>query len=90
MIPVEMCGTWGEGIRALVMSSLAVSGTVYGRRGSHYTYKGERPGPGWHAHGTFTRWLWILVQGSLRHVAVDKQRWLEVSTGWDVPRPSAG
>ncbi len=44
-------------------------------------YAGERPGEGWHVHGWFERWLWILVGGVPERRRLRKRRWLCVSTG---------
>lgn len=74
-------GTWTTALGGLVWSSLAVSGEVYGRRSGRLFYGGARPGAGWHAHGTFRRWLRILAAGVLRKVEVEKQRWLHAATG---------
>lgn len=63
-------------------SSLAVSGDMYVRRDDgRLFYRGTRPGPGWQAHGTFRRRLRILIEGVLKEVEVEKQRWLERKTG---------
>lgn len=39
------------------------------------SYRGERPGPDWHGHGTFARGLVVLDQGALRQVVLLKHRW---------------
>jgi hypothetical protein len=56
-------------------------------------YSAERPGDGWHAHGTTSKTIWLVFVRRLRPVLLLKQRWLEVSTGktchdrphWDTP-----
>lgn len=40
-----------------------------------FTYRGERPGPDWHGHGTFARALVVLDKGVLVEVVLLKQRW---------------
>ena len=45
-------------------------------------YKGERPGPGWHAHGVTVKRLWILDdRAQLRWICLNKQRWKHCDTG---------
>lgn len=56
-------------------------------------YRGARPGPDWHRHGTTSKTLQTLVDGGLGTIIVLKQRWLHVPTGrtcharpvWDSP-----
>lgn len=43
--------------------------------------RGTRPGPGWHRHGTTTRWLWVFDGGQLSRIQLRKQRWLDPTTG---------
>lgn len=43
-------------------------------------YAGERPGRGWHGHGWFERWLWILVDGVPQRQRLRKHRWILVGT----------
>ena len=76
-----MGGTWTTGFRCLLGSSLAFAGKCYDLVDGRFVYRRSRPGPGWHAHGTFTRTLWILKAGMLTSVVVAKQRWLEAATG---------
>jgi len=53
----------------------------------------ERPGPGWHAHGTFTKTVYVVVGDDLVLVRLVKQRWFDSSTKstkhdrpfWDPP-----
>ena len=54
-------------------TAIAPNGTVFCR--------GTRPGPGWHCHGTTSRWLFVLDHGELVKVHLRKQRWLETATG---------
>ena len=69
---------WGAlaALTRVVSDSLFVVSGVYGRRrGGALQYDGERPGPGWHAHGWFGRWLFVLEGGELRRVRLWKRRW---------------
>ncbi len=60
-----------------VADSLHVVSGVYGqRRGGALQYDGERPGPGWHAHGYFERRLYVLEGGCPRRMRLWKRRWL--------------
>lgn len=57
------------------------------------TWPGIRPGPGWHAHGTTLKHLWVVHDGRLAWVQLRKPRWRDAATGetrhdrptWDVP-----
>jgi len=57
-------------------------------------HEGRRPGPGWHRHGTTSKFLFVVDEGRLRLVLLRKQRWLHVASGttrhdrpfWDIPR----
>ena len=51
------------------------------RRPGGWFYTADRPGPGWHAHGTTPRRLWLLHDGGVSPVVLHKQRWKHVSTG---------
>jgi len=44
-------------------------------------FRGQRPGPEWVGHGTFSRMLWTLFRGSWRRITVHKQRWRHRKTG---------
>lgn len=46
-----------------------------------WQYNGERPGPGWHAHGYFATRLLFIEGDRLVRRQVFKRRWLHVSTG---------
>ena len=56
-------------------------------------YRAERPGPGWHAHGTTSKLVWVSDATRLQLLLLIKQRWLHVETGatrhdrpvWDIP-----
>lgn len=59
-----------------------VDGGAYLRRhDGTYLYRGERPGPGWHAHGTTRRTLLSLIAGRVVGVVLHKQRWRDVASG---------
>ena len=45
------------------------------------SHSGQRPGPGWHAHGSTTKLLWTIIDERLKLVLLRKQRWLHVATG---------
>lgn len=47
-------------------------------------FRGDRPGPGWHAHGTTEQRVTVLHADRLVDVDLHKQRWLEVATGHTV------
>jgi len=60
----------------VVLHGLSSASSVYklepdGRR----VYRGERPSPAWHGHGTFPRKTWTLIDGALVRIEVHKQRW---------------
>lgn len=40
-----------------------------------WRYDGDRPGPGWHAHGWFSKIIVVLVGGRPRVVTLRKRRW---------------
>jgi hypothetical protein len=40
-----------------------------------FAYRGKRPGPDWHGHGSFAKALVVLDHGALRQVVLLKQRW---------------
>jgi len=40
-----------------------------------FTYRGTRPGPGWHAHGQLRVYPYDMDGGRLVQLIVDKQRW---------------
>ena len=58
-----------------------------------FRYSAERPGPGWHAHGSTSKLLWAVDTNGLCLLLLVKQRWLHVDTGttrhdrpvWDTP-----
>ena len=81
-----MTGTFrDEQLLGVAASSLAIAGNVYTRRpNGDLCFNGERPGPGWQAHGYFARWLWMLVMGQLVRRRRWKQRWLDTETGGTV------
>jgi hypothetical protein len=71
-----------EQIAEASRNSLALIGDGYvvGEDGV-LEYRGERPGRGWHVHGWFERWLWVLVAGVPERRRLRKRRWLSVDTG---------
>lgn len=81
-----MAGTFtDEQLVDVVSSSLFIAGGVYSRRpDGDLCYDGERPGPGWHDHGHFPRWLWMLEAGQLVRHRLWKQRWFDPKTGGTV------
>ena len=70
-----------EQIARASRNSLAVLGGGYVERDGVLEFPGNRPGAGWHIHGWFERWLWLLVDGVLVRRRLRKRRWLCVSTG---------
>ena len=57
-------------------SLLAASGLYRVRHGGDLQYDGVRPAEGWNAHGYFSRWLWMLLDGQPIRKRLWKQRWL--------------
>lgn len=61
-------------------------------------FRDQRPGPGWHAHGTTSKDIVVFHDGHLISLRIEKQRWLHVETGttrhdrpfWDRPRGAYG
>lgn len=51
------------------------------RRGGTWQYNGERPGPGWHAHGYFACELLFIEGDRLVRRRVFKRRWLDPASG---------
>jgi hypothetical protein len=78
-----VAGTFSDKeLLGVVASSLAIASGVYTRRSDgDLVYDGVRPAPGWHAHGYFARWLWMLVKGLLVRRRLWKKRWLDPRTG---------
>jgi hypothetical protein len=71
-----------EQVASVAGDSLFLMGRGYKRRGKReLQYDGQRPGPGWHAHGYFSRQLLLMVAGQVVQFVLFKQRWLEVQTG---------
>jgi hypothetical protein len=69
-------------LRAVASTSLyLVSGTYRRREDGDLQFDGHRPGPGWHAHGYFCRWLWMLGSGRFRRMRIWKRRWYCPQTG---------
>lgn len=66
-----------EELREFVGASLHLVSGEYRRRGDDLQYDGQRPGPGWHGHGSFSRWLRVLGPNGLSRVRLWKQRWLD-------------
>lgn len=61
-------------------------------------FKGKRPGPEWHAHGTTVKWIWLFHANRIRRCKLVKQRWKHAETGrtvharpaWDSPHSPYG
>ncbi len=71
-----------EKLREIASSSLFAVGQVYTRRSNgDLQFTGVRPGPGWEGHGYFSRGLWVLHAGRLKHVRIWKHRWLDRTGG---------
>ena len=64
-----------ETLHEFASASLYLISGVYRRRGDDLQYDGERPGPRWHGHGYFSRWLWVLAPDGLVRVRLWKHRW---------------
>ena len=64
------------GVDPWVRDSLFALGGIYvPLRDGVFVFKGVRPGPGWHAHGSFPKTLTMLVDGMPVPVLLHKQRW---------------
>lgn len=59
----------------LYSSFLVVCGLLTPAGSGVVRYRGERPGPEWHAHGSFDKRITVLQQGKPRQVVLRKQRW---------------
>ena len=72
-----MSGTYSvERLRQVISSSLFLASNLYRRRSDgDLQFDGARPAEGWHGHGYFPRWLWVLAHGRLRRVRIWKHRW---------------
>ena len=68
-------------LRAQQWESLYLFGLGYRRRGPDLQYDGVRPGPGWVAHGYFSRWLWVLGASGPHRVRLWKHRWRDKASG---------
>jgi hypothetical protein len=67
-----------DAIREVTRDGLHVVSPSYRRRyDGSLQYDGERPGPGWHAHGYFAVGMLVLVQGVVRRAVLHKKRWFE-------------
>lgn len=75
-------GGIGRDVEPWVRDSILALGGVYAPIGGGLlVYRGSRPGPEWHGHGYFARWLTMLVSGRPRKVRVYKHRWIHTATG---------
>jgi hypothetical protein len=55
---------------------LFLASNLYRRRtGGDLQFDGVRPAEGWHGHGYFPRWLWVLARGRLQRMRIWKHRW---------------
>ena len=68
-------------IAGYVRSGLSGLGGYVDLGGGLFGWGGERPGPGWRAHGVFVVRLWDLVGGVLGDVRIAKQRWFHPESG---------
>lgn len=74
-----MGGTTSTSARVLGCG-LAVVSAVYERQPDGVlVFRGERPGPDWHAHGFFARWLWTVVDELRVRARLLKARWRHIS-----------
>jgi hypothetical protein len=65
-----------------MQNSLFAVGGIYKPCGNgEYMYAGERPGPEWHGHGYFPKWLRMLARGFAKKICVHKHRWIHKETG---------
>ena len=62
-------------LRALLNSFLVVIGLVVQDGDQLLRYDGQRPGPGWDAHGWFGKRLIVLKDGKLLEIVLLKRRW---------------
>ncbi len=61
---------------------LAVASSIYERRADGVlVFRGERPGVDWNVHGSFSRWLWTVVDGERVRVRLLKTRWRHLRGG---------
>lgn len=74
---MAVSGTYAsEQLHQVIAWSLFFCADIYQRRaGGELQFDGERPGPGWHAHGYFAVQRFVLAQGEVRRVRLWKQRW---------------
>lgn len=69
-------------LQHVAASGFATLGLVYDRLADGTLYwRGDRPGPGWHAHGLLRVRPRDLLDGRLIRLVVAKQRWKNVDTG---------
>lgn len=78
-----MSGTHAvEQLGQVISSSLFLASHLYQRRADgDLQYDGARPAGGWHGHGYFPRWLWVLARGQVRRVRIWKHRWRRPRSG---------
>jgi len=65
---------------AVYNSFLVTSGLLVADGEGRVRYVGQRPGPGWHAHGSFTKGITVLKAGKPMRVVLRKPRWLLAGT----------
>jgi len=65
------------------LAALRLAGWLPGPRGIWH-FAADRPGEGWHAHGSYIAGLGDLKEGRLVELRVRKPRWLEVATNTTV------
>jgi hypothetical protein len=71
----ETSETKGERTQWLSNSLFLCAGIYEQRPNGEWRYKGERPAPGWHGHGYFSRKLTVLQNGHPIQITVNKHRW---------------
>jgi len=81
MIPVEMDGTYQiEQLRHLTGVSLFLASNLYRiRKDGSLQFRGQRPGPGWHAHGCYSCHHGVMNRGEFERPRLFKQRWFKPS-----------
>jgi hypothetical protein len=68
-----------RGLQFVASTSSLFYGTSIYRvcAGGVLRFDGERPAEEWHAHGYFSVWRWMLVQGKVVRKKIQKRRWYQ-------------